>query len=80
MTTSISSEAVWNYKKYVWSTENWNGGREIALTCFYIVEWPTDRRTKYQQNWCSYIRLMCIGKIRLLSQLGTRFVLYYIIS
>ena len=24
----ISSEAFWDYKKYVWTTENWNGGRE----------------------------------------------------
>ncbi len=36
MTTSMSSEAVWNYKKYVWTTENLNVGREIAFPCFYI--------------------------------------------
>ena len=43
MTTSISSEADWNYKKYVWITENLNGGWKA----FYIVAWPTDWRTKY---------------------------------
>ncbi len=36
MTTSISSEAVWNYKKYVWNTGNWNGGREKCIFSFYI--------------------------------------------
>ncbi len=23
MTTSISNEAMWNFKKYVWTSENW---------------------------------------------------------
>ena len=23
MTTSISSKAIWNFKKYVWTSENW---------------------------------------------------------
>ncbi len=36
MTTSKSSEAVWNYKKYVWTTENWNGVKKITLSYFYI--------------------------------------------
>ena len=24
MTTSVSSEAMWNFKKYVWTSENWH--------------------------------------------------------
>ncbi len=32
---SISSEAVWNYKKCVWTKENWNCGREIAFPCLH---------------------------------------------
>ena len=32
MTTSISNEAVWNYKKYIWTTEDWNGGRENSIS------------------------------------------------
>ena len=39
MTTSISSEDVWNYKIYEWTTENWNGVREIAFPCFSFQEW-----------------------------------------
>ncbi len=31
MTTSISSKAVWNYKKYVWTTENGNGFEKSHL-------------------------------------------------
>ncbi len=34
MTTFISSEAVWNYKKYIWTTENWNGGRDDRICAF----------------------------------------------
>ena len=45
MTTSIGSEAVWNYKKYVWTIENWNGGQENVFPYFYIlpfVAWSTE--------------------------------------
>ncbi len=37
MTTSISIEAVWKYKKYEGTTENLNGDREIAFPYFFIV-------------------------------------------
>ena len=42
MTTAISSEAVWNYKNYVWTKKIEIFVEKIALSCFY-----TDRRTKY---------------------------------
>ncbi len=46
MTTSISSEDVWNDKKYVWVTGKWNRGRENSISMFLpFVAWPTDRRT-----------------------------------
>ena len=51
MTTSISSEAFGNFKKYVWTSENWKY-KEIKYQprnkCFYIftflpfVAWLTD--------------------------------------
>ncbi len=51
MTTIMSSEAVWNFQKYVWTTENCNLGREncismllgaekIAFPYIYISAWP----------------------------------------
>ena len=51
MTTSISSEAVWNFKKFVWTSENWQN-KEIKYQprnkCFCVftflpfVAWLTD--------------------------------------
>ena len=50
MTTSISNKAViseiWNSKKYVKITENWNGVRENRFSMFLhspFVAWPTDK-------------------------------------
>ena len=37
MTTSISNEAVWNYKKYVWTTENGNGVDKSHLHVFKLL-------------------------------------------
>ncbi len=34
---SISSEAVWNYKKYVWATENWMKFVKIAFLKVYLA-------------------------------------------
>ena len=36
-----------------------------------FVALPTDRRTKYLQNRCSFMRGICINKIGAISQLGT---------
>ena len=63
MTTSISSEAVWNYKKYAWTTENLDwGGREIAFPCFYIVAFcsQTDGQNIYRID--AYIWEECAEK------------------
>ncbi len=50
MTTSISSKAVWNYKNNVWTTENWNWGREnhISLFLHFFVAKPTDWQNIYK--------------------------------
>ena len=37
MTTSISGKGVWNYKKYVWTSENEMGLKKIASSCFSRV-------------------------------------------
>ena len=47
MTTSISSEAVWNYKKHAWTTENFH-----VFTFLPYVAWPTYQQTKYLYNRC----------------------------
>ena len=44
MATSINSEADWNYKKYAWTTENLNEGREYHVFTFLpFVAWPKDK-------------------------------------
>ena len=46
MTTSVKREAVWNYKKYVWTTEIKNEGRENRI--YMILH--TDRRRDGQTD------------------------------
>ena len=63
--TTTSSEAIWNFKKYVWSSENWKNKEikcQIRNECFYIftflpfVAWLTDWNVKQKvekrvQKW-----------------------------
>ena len=48
MTISISSEAVWNYKKYVWTRENLGWENCISIFAFCsLTDRPTDKIDAY---------------------------------
>ena len=60
--TFSSSEAVWNYKKCVWTTKKLNGGRENQISMFlqfYLLK--PDRQTDGQNIYriCLNMRGMC---------------------
>ena len=62
MTTSISREAVWNYKKYVLTTKIEIGVAKIVFPCFYIFAFCslTDEQNIYRVD--TYIWEKCAEK------------------
>ena len=65
MTTSVSSEAVSNYKKYAWTIENLNGGRENCISMFFTFVLLDPDRQADGQNVCridAYIWEECVEK------------------
>ncbi len=48
----------------------------ISSKAFGKIALPTDRRTKYLQNRCSFMRESCTNKIGAISQLGTEKVTF----
>ena len=51
MTTSISSEAIWNFKKYEWTWENRYGNQKVEKESMKINE---NKKSRNLSTTCKY--------------------------
>ena len=49
---------------------------KTSISSTALVALPTDRRTKYLQNRCSFMRGICTKKIEAISQLGAEKIVF----